>query len=526
MRLRAHTRIGRRSSWLGLRVCCVALVGRTAAAQPTDFALDRPALSAAGDQFAAIGEPIVARSMHQSSVQLTSNYARELVEARPAGQESFTHVVKTQWLAHLQAKLVLPQVPRVAWLIDVPLALVNEGEQTAWTRDVYATPREGLGNVRLAARVGLGVQGKLRTAAELEWGVPTARSAAYLGGEHGHGALKIHGDWELGRLRTVASVWGRRDFPGDAILGGEVGARVGLGFTSERWGAGMEALAWSSPPSAPSRSSGHGEVWANVSHRVSGWTVRLAGGPGFGLGPGTPVYRVLFGVGYQWGASSTTTLAPTALVVGHSSGTTVERPRWGMREASERPQTSMIAPTVGYAPRPTPAAGSNVTPGSEDCSAGEGCRTMGMSVGEHVTLPHPILFGLGRDVLPLDVEERLGSVVEVLNRHPELVRVAIEGHTDDIGDARANLALSRRRAVAVMRWLIERGVDERRLQVRAFGARYPRFDNTTEEGRANNRRVEFTIVERDERGSDAWHTGPARGPVTTSPPPPTEGAEP
>jgi outer membrane protein OmpA-like peptidoglycan-associated protein len=525
VRLRAHTRVGRRSWQRSLGVCSVVLVGRSVAAQPSDFALDRPALGAAGDQFTAVGEPIVASSMHRSSVQLTSNYARGLVEARLPDQETFTHVVKTQWLAHLQAKLVLPQVPRLAWLIDVPLALVNEGEQTSWTRDVYATPRAGLGNVRLGARVGLGVHGKLRTAAELEWGIPTARRHAYLGSRDGHGALKVHGDWEHGPLRAVVSVWGRRDFPGEAILGAEVGSRVGLGLTSERWGTGLEALAWSSPASSLSRSSGHAEVWANVSHRVSGWTVRLAGGPGFGLGPGTPVYRVLLGVGYQWGTPSVTTLPPATLSVGHSADPAVERPRWTPSAASERLRSQVVA-AAEPALRPAPAQATQAAAAEGDCSAGEGCHRLGMSVGEHVTLPHPILFGLGRDVLPLDVEERLGSVVEVLNGHPELVRVAIEGHTDDIGDERANLALSRRRAVAVMRWLIERGVDERRLQVRAFGSRYPRFDNTTEEGRANNRRVEFTIVERDERGKDAWHTGPAIETVPPAAPPRSEGAEP
>lgn len=524
MMLRARIGIGRRRWRRGLGVCFVALVGRTVAAQPTDFALDRPALSAAGDQFAAVGEPIVASSMHQSSVQLTSNYARELVEARLPNQATFTHVVKTQWLAHLQAKLVLPQVPRLAWIIDVPLALVNQGEQTSWTRDVYAAPREGLGNVRLAARVGLGVHGKLRTAAELEWGIPTARNNAYLGSEHGHGALKVHGDWQLGNVRTVASVWGRRDFPGESILGGEVGARIGLGITSERWGTGLEVLAWSSPPSSLSRSSGHAEVWANVSHRVRGWTVRVAGGPGFGLGPGTPAYRALLGVGYQWGAPPSTTLAPTTVVVERSRDTTIQRPRWTTFDAALERRDTVVTSRPGQAPDLTSAEVSNTA--TADCSAGEGCHTLGMSVGEHVALPHPILFGLGRDVLPLDVEERLGSVVHVLNRHPELVRVAIEGHTDNIGDERANLALSRRRAVAVMRWLIQHGVDERRLQVRAFGARYPRFDNETDEGRANNRRVEFTIVERDERGSDAWHTGPALAPISAPPPPRTEGATP
>jgi outer membrane protein OmpA-like peptidoglycan-associated protein len=179
---------------------------------------------------------------------------------------------------------------------------------------------------------------------------------------------------------------------------------------------------------------------------------------------------------------------------------TAELPRRSLHEASPSPGS-----VADRAREREPAQA------AEPCVTGtEGCLDVSMRVGQPVELLNPVLFGTGRDALPLDVEASLGAVVVVLNAHPELVRVAIEGHTDSVGDERGNLALSRRRAVAVMRWLVEHGVDERRLQVRAFGPRYPRFGNDVEEDRARNRRVEFTVVERDSRGRAAWHNGPAR----------------
>ena len=95
-----------------------------------------------------------------------------------------------------------------------------------------------------------------------------------------------------------------------------------------------------------------------------------------------------------------------------------------------------------------------------------------------------------------------------MKEHPEIARVAVDGHTDSVGTARANLALSRRRAIAVMRWLVAHGVDERRLEARGFGPRRPIADNKTAEGRAKNRRVEFQILKRTDKGEAGWKDGP------------------
>ncbi len=102
----------------------------------------------------------------------------------------------------------------------------------------------------------------------------------------------------------------------------------------------------------------------------------------------------------------------------------------------------------------------------------------------------------------------LQQVADVLAQHPEIARVAVDGHTDDRGTEASNMDLSRSRAVSVMRWLTEKGVDARRLEARGFGPKRPIADNKTDAGRAKNRRVEFQIRKRTDKGEAGWIDGP------------------
>ena len=71
------------------------------------------------------------------------------------------------------------------------------------------------------------------------------------------------------------------------------------------------------------------------------------------------------------------------------------------------------------------------------------------------------------------------------------MKVRIEGHTDNVGDKTANQGLSERRAQAVIGWLVAHGINGGRLSARGYGDSKPVADNSTDEGRARNRRVEL-----------------------------------
>lgn len=88
----------------------------------------------------------------------------------------------------------------------------------------------------------------------------------------------------------------------------------------------------------------------------------------------------------------------------------------------------------------------------------------------------------------------LEEVATTLRDYPA-ISVTIEAHTDNSGDATANLQLSRRRALTVARFLVDQGILGSRLRPQAFGESEPRATNSTEEGKAANRRVEFSVFQ-------------------------------
>jgi outer membrane protein OmpA-like peptidoglycan-associated protein len=92
----------------------------------------------------------------------------------------------------------------------------------------------------------------------------------------------------------------------------------------------------------------------------------------------------------------------------------------------------------------------------------------------------------------------LEAVRGVLEAHPEIVKLRVEGHTDNVGNAAYNKQLSTKRAASVTKWLTDHKIEKSRLISQGFGMEQPIDVNTTTEGRANNRRVAFTIVEKDD----------------------------
>jgi outer membrane protein OmpA-like peptidoglycan-associated protein len=114
-----------------------------------------------------------------------------------------------------------------------------------------------------------------------------------------------------------------------------------------------------------------------------------------------------------------------------------------------------------------------------------------------IAITEKIFFESGDDRVDARSFGLLDEIAGILKKHTEIRAVRIEGHTDNVGDPAENKRLSGQRAAAVRKYLIGKGgVAAKRLQSEGFGDAKPIGDNTTEEGRAQNRRVEFAIVER------------------------------
>jgi outer membrane protein OmpA-like peptidoglycan-associated protein len=103
-----------------------------------------------------------------------------------------------------------------------------------------------------------------------------------------------------------------------------------------------------------------------------------------------------------------------------------------------------------------------------------------------------IFFETGSDVLKSESFSNLDKVVEIATKYPN-AKIIVEGHTDDQGDDSMNMDLSRRRAEAVKKYLVAKGVNADRIVTAGYGETKPLAENTTEEGRAINRRVDITL---------------------------------
>lgn len=112
--------------------------------------------------------------------------------------------------------------------------------------------------------------------------------------------------------------------------------------------------------------------------------------------------------------------------------------------------------------------------------------------GIQVTFASGLLFDFDSDVLREPARANLRNLAGSVNQYPDS-DLLIAGHTDSVGTAAYNQALSQRRADAAAAFLRQEGVSSSRLLTRGLGESEPKQDNGTEDGRSANRRVEVAI---------------------------------
>ena len=120
-------------------------------------------------------------------------------------------------------------------------------------------------------------------------------------------------------------------------------------------------------------------------------------------------------------------------------------------------------------------------------------RMKKIRVGASVVLQN-IFFETNKAVITPLSYPALDRVINFMNKNPA-IKVEIDGHTDSVGSEAYNMRLSQARARAVVEYLVKHGINRDRLVAKGFGEGKPVAPNTTPEGRAKNRRVEFRILE-------------------------------
>jgi outer membrane protein OmpA-like peptidoglycan-associated protein len=114
--------------------------------------------------------------------------------------------------------------------------------------------------------------------------------------------------------------------------------------------------------------------------------------------------------------------------------------------------------------------------------------------GIKIQLPDKILFDPGKSILKSDASEALNALADIFKSYPQ-AKIRIDGHTDNTGPVADNIKLSEARAISVLTELQNRNLPNTiQFETKGFGSSKPVANNTSEEGRSQNRRVEILII--------------------------------
>jgi outer membrane protein OmpA-like peptidoglycan-associated protein len=251
------------------------------------------------------------------------------------------------------------------------------------------------------------------------------------------------------------------------------------------------------------------------------WTFMLGGGPGVSPGAGVPDGRVFAGATYAWqripqkpkpervhdecpNLEGAQQYLPPGMIK-DKDGNCVMPPD----ECPNLPGAQEVVPAglkkddAGNCVPPPIVLPPTCPPDQELNKATGGCEDK-PKVTVHIdpklrklVLSERIFFDFDKDTIKPVSFPILDEVVRVLKVRPDIKRMRIEGHTDNKGSDSYNIDLSHRRAASVMVYLIEHGVETFRLTSSGFGFRCPIVANDNPDNRAQNRRVDFIILEQD-----------------------------
>jgi outer membrane protein OmpA-like peptidoglycan-associated protein len=131
-----------------------------------------------------------------------------------------------------------------------------------------------------------------------------------------------------------------------------------------------------------------------------------------------------------------------------------------------------------------------------------GAKVERVGEGIVVEFSEKILFGFDRSDLTNSATKNLDKLSTILQKYPD-TDIEIQGHTDNVGTENYNEGLAERRANAVTGYLRAKGISSSRMKPIGYGEAAPKYANTSENGRSQNRRVEFLITANEKMKEDA-----------------------
>lgn len=494
-----------------LVVYALTFTGAAHAQSRTGFAVDRFEPAERGSPWFVV-DALDLRGRWRPALGLTLDYARKPLAVYDAAHEERLALVRHQLFVHAGGSVVLGDRLRLG--LDVPVAVYQDGDAAFVSGEALAPAnRPALGDLRLAAdaRVAGGHGGPATLAVGVRAWLPTGVRSQFTSDGAMRAGPQVLVAGRLGVLawaaRAALVVRARDDSYARSPLGSEVSAAAGVGLQLGRLFVGPEVFA-STGLRSQAFLSAHGtpaDALLGAHYDLPlGLRAGLAGGGGLTRGYGSPAFRGLAAL--EWSIP----IAPPpadrdgdGVVDGADACPAEPGIRSGDPELNGCPAPEHIPDedTDGDGIRdsadacpglPGVATGDPMTNG---CPAGTP-HQLAIVTSTEIRVGERVQFATGSADLLGDSEALLDAVRRLLAEHPEIRKLRVEGHTDDTGDPSFNEDLSRRRAAAVVRWLVDRGVEGTRLVSEGFGSARPIASNLTEEGRLENRRVAFTIVER------------------------------
>ncbi|MEO6219059.1 MAG: OmpA family protein [Ginsengibacter sp.] len=131
-----------------------------------------------------------------------------------------------------------------------------------------------------------------------------------------------------------------------------------------------------------------------------------------------------------------------------------------------------------------------------------GAKVERVEEGIKVEFNEKILFAFSKFDLGEEAKANMNKLVTVLNKYPN-TNIEIQGHTDSRGSDEYNMGLSEKRAGAVSSYLQSNGIAAARITTKGYGESAPGYTNDSDEGMAQNRRVEFLITANEQMKADA-----------------------
>ncbi len=492
--------------WLVLTAA--ALLGRPASAQDLDtFELSSGLFDGQGT-LQLLSPRLNQPGAWYAGVGLTVADDPVVIEPIGAADEA-TALIERQLATRLAAGYTLGERARLELALPLYPSVVIAGERIG-----------GLGDLRIGATLPLvgAREGRVAVGVTPTLSLPTGSLDAFVtAGGFGAGAL-ASGALALGpvalalnagfMMRPASDLSALSEAAGEGVVlqGGAVGAALpgGLGVSwplSDALSLGAELDGQLDLAGAGGSSYTENPVELHLfgaRRGRKGLVVSLGAGTGLVAAAGVPVWRGVLGLG--WSGAEPEAAVVEACPGGDCGDPNIDSDGDGLVDGHDLcPQ--VVGPyEAGGCPDDD---GDHIPNLRDECpqlyglSEYDGCPRVLLTEGELV-IREKIYFDYDKETIRPESYDVIDEVARVLAAHPEIALIEVQGHTDSKGNAEYNLELSRRRAEAVVAYLVEEGgIARDRLDPVGFGESQPLVEGNGEDARARNRRVQFIIVNND-----------------------------